>query len=145
MWVSFKPGDFVSYSEGSEDDELYVYARIIRLVRDGSTKLEAVYLVDVGLDEPIEVHAVDLYKIGIPRPLLGMELVPSDSDGSGTEPPSDGYKESFSGDITEAKKLISCEIEEIWQLPDDQRRKALRRLMLKWHPDKHPRGTSGTL
>jgi sacsin len=66
-----------------------------------------------------------------------------------TEDNSFGALEIFDGDTEECeefneeqlesiKEKICQELKEIWKLSEEMRRKALRRLYLKWHPDKNP-------
>ncbi|KAG9340815.1 hypothetical protein JZ751_020007, partial [Albula glossodonta] len=40
--------------------------------------------------------------------------------------------------LEEIKREIDKCLREIWSLPEDEKRKAIRRLYLKWHPDKNP-------
>ena len=42
------------------------------------------------------------------------------------------------GSLKSAKKNLCKELKEIWLLDLESRKKALRRLYLKWHPDRHP-------
>ena len=139
-WTSFSKGDYVGYAQTDEDGDYYIYAVVINRIRNES--LKSVYIIEIGMDSPIEANVLDMHKIHIPKSTSGMELVPSDkvnSDDAG--PCLSGHRESsLPTDIEEAKQQVTAELEEIWQLPEEQKRKALRRLMLKWHPDKHPEG-----
>eukprot|EP00057_Strongylocentrotus_purpuratus_P028463 XP_011682937.1 PREDICTED: sacsin-like [Strongylocentrotus purpuratus] len=139
-WTSFSKGDYVGYAQTDEDSDYYIYAVVIKRIRNES--LKSVYLIDIGKDSPIKANVLDMHKIHIPKSTSGMELVPSDkvnSDDGG--PCHSGHRESsLPTDVEEAKRQVTAELEEIWQLPEEQKRKALRRLMLKWHPDKHPEG-----
>ena len=38
----------------------------------------------------------------------------------------------------EVLEEVSICLEEAWQLPEAQRKKIIKRLLLKWHPDKNP-------
>ncbi|XP_071510274.1 sacsin-like [Diadema antillarum] len=141
MWVSFEEGEYIALQRMDRDEELHIYARIVRRVRGES--IQAVYLVDVGADDLVEASVSDIYKIHIPKAQACFDLVPSDRK----EPDYPGKSSlrnnpSFPGDIDEAKKHVSAELEEIWKLPEEERKKAIHRLMLKWHPDKHPEGPS---
>ncbi|XP_030840841.1 sacsin-like [Strongylocentrotus purpuratus] len=139
-WTSYSTDDYVGYAQTDEDGEYYMYAVVVKRIRTES--LRSVYLINIGKDSPIEADVLDMHKIHIPKSTSGMELVPSDkvnSDDAG--PCLSGHRESsLPTDVEEAKRQVTAELEEIWQLPEEQKRKALRRLMLKWHPDKHPEG-----
>ncbi|XP_030840009.1 sacsin-like [Strongylocentrotus purpuratus] len=139
-WTSFSTGDYVGYAQTDEDGDYHIYAVVIKRIRNES--LKSVYLIDIGKDSPIEANVLDMHKIHIPKSTSGMELVPSDKVNSDdAEPCLSGHRESsLPTDVEEAKRQVTTELEEIWQLPEEQKRKALRRLMLKWHPDKHPEG-----
>lgn len=124
----------------------------------GESNLLSRYLVDIG-SEKKEVDVLDLYKIKRPRPIheeddeeMGesvsdtMELVPyagssgqnarearaesSTSSQGATEPPKPRTLENA---IKEVKKALA----EIRKLPEDKQKKAIRRLFLRWHPDKN--------
>ena len=40
--------------------------------------------------------------------------------------------------LKSAKKELCQKLRAIWQLPTEEKRQAIKRLYLKWHPDKHP-------
>ncbi|XP_072166134.1 sacsin-like [Diadema setosum] len=146
MWVSFEEGEYVALQRMDRDEELYIFARIVRRVRGES--IQTVYLVDVGSDTHVEASVSDIHKIHIPKAQASkaqvcFELVPSDREEPDNQRQSSLRNNiSFPGNIEEAKKRVSAELEEIWKLPEEERKKAIHRLMLKWHPDKHPEGPS---
>ena len=39
-------------------------------------------------------------------------------------------------DLQEILRQLCQELREIWRLPEEERRRAMKRLYLKWHPDK---------
>ena len=123
----------------------------------GENNLLSRYLIDIG-NEKKEVDVLDLYKIrrpqqnheeenGMENELVSesMELVlytgeagqseqpraqPSTSSQGATEPPK---PRTLDNALKEVRKALA----EIWKLPEDKRKKALRRLYLRWHPDKN--------
>lgn len=124
----------------------------------GESILLSRYLIDIG-HEKKEVDVLDLYKIRRPQTIHEeddemeeecvsetMELVPyegankqsagqagaeSSTSSRGTnEPPKPRTLEN-------ALKEVRTALAEIWKLPEDKRKKALRRLFLRWHPDKN--------
>ena len=114
------------------------------------------YLIDVG-QERKEVDVLDLYKIKRPQQNHGeengvdesvpesTELVPYSGDGeqstqSKAQPStsSQGAAEAPKPRTLEnALKEVRKALTEIWKLPADKRKKALKRLYLRWHPDKN--------
>ncbi|XP_020604359.1 sacsin-like, partial [Orbicella faveolata] len=125
----------------------------------GESNLLSRYLIDIG-SEKIEVDVLDLYKIKRPRPIHEeedkemeeesvsdtMELVPyagssgqntgearaqsSTSSQGANEPPKPRTLENA---LKEVRKALA----EIRKLPEDKQKKAIRRLFLRWHPDKN--------
>ena len=124
----------------------------------GENNLLRRYLIDIG-QERKEVDVLDLYKIKrLPKQNLeeedemqnepvseSMELVPysrnsEQSKRSKAQPSasSQGAAESPKPTTLEdALKEVQKALKEIWKLPEDKRKKALRRLYLRWHPDKN--------
>ena len=65
-----------------------------------------------------------------------MELEPL----AGAEPPhsQSSSTRSLPASVDEAKREIDQCLAEIWTLPAEERHKAIKRLYLRWHPDKNP-------
>eukprot|EP00057_Strongylocentrotus_purpuratus_P020425 XP_011674899.1 PREDICTED: sacsin-like [Strongylocentrotus purpuratus] len=139
-WTSFSTGDYVGYAQTYEDGDYYIYVVVVKRICNES--LKSVYLIDIGKDSPIEANVLDMHKIHIPNYTSCMEPVLSDQVNSvGAGPCFSGHRESsLLTDVEEANRQVTAELEEIWQLPAELTKKALPRLMLKWHPDKHPEG-----
>ena len=123
----------------------------------GESNLLSRYLIDIG-QETKEVDVLDLYKFRRPQKSReeeededesiseSMEVVPyaGASDQStgqagaessrpaqeASEPPKPKTLENA---LREVKKALT----EIWKFPEDKRKKAIRRLYLRWHPDKN--------
>ena len=124
----------------------------------GESNLLSRYLIDIG-QERKEVDVLDLYKIKRPskqnleeedemqneRVSESMELVLYSGDGeqskqSKAQPSasSHGAAESpKSKTLEDALREVRKALKEIWKLPEDKRKKALKRLYLRWHPDKN--------
>ena len=137
----FYAGELVAYCaqlpyEGDQDGEshpiTYILAEIIKCLTSNSAEgeydFEARFLIDIG-GEKREVSVLDLYKFyqDYPDENSCKDLVP------------------FTGDVVkkpetydEAKREILEALRAAWRLPPDLRRKAIRRLYLRWHPDKNP-------
>ena len=105
------------------------------------------YLIDIGR-EKIEVDVLDLYKWKRPHEDVGThqedsfpetkDLVPYQGDGSATPPrASAAPTPPKPTTLEEAKKEVRKALNDIWKLPEDKRKKAIKRLYLRWHPDKN--------
>ena len=113
------------------------------------------YLIDIG-SKQIEVDVLDLYKFkrqehedeaeeGKSSEASAsyhqtMEIVPFRGKGKGQSkspkaPPKDDPKPR---NLQEALKEVRKVFAEIRKLPKDKQKKAIRRLYLRWHPDKNP-------
>ena len=64
-WTSFSKGDYVGYAQTDEDGDYYIYAVVVKRIRNES--LKSVYLIDIGKDSPIEANVLDMHKIHIPK------------------------------------------------------------------------------
>uniref|UniRef100_A0A3B3XF20 J domain-containing protein n=1 Tax=Poecilia mexicana TaxID=48701 RepID=A0A3B3XF20_9TELE len=136
---NFEEGEYVGYSTNNT----YIYAVIVKELPGCSGRCSWKYKIDIGEDEAVEVSHLDLYqfkrekkvKIGGMRDTFSMELgvlvesVPHSSQSA---------QSSLPTSLDEIKKEIDKCLTEIWTLPEEERRKAIRRLYLKWHPDKNP-------
>ena len=139
----FRPEEWVGYEE---KEGLIVFAivihRILQPEQDSDQPdLTDQYLIHTSPDaqEGKTVSILELYKI-----LRSAELK-LNQDGSRTlrlfNPDSEAtqLRQSLTADdLKSAKKQICEELKRIWKLLKDQKRKAIKRLYLKWHPDKHP-------
>ena len=156
----FRPGEYVAYErEDSTDEEpKYFYAKILyRIQNPVSDKLLSRYMIDIG-SEKKEVDVLDLYKIK--RPPKGneeenksdparesRELVPYEGKtGENREAnvgPSPSSSQGAAGEpskpttLEDAIEEVRTALKDIWKLPEDKKKKALRRLYLRWHPDKN--------
>ena len=156
----FRLGEYVAYErEDSTDEEpKFVYAKILSRIQNlVSEKLLARYLIDIGKEKK-EVDVLDLYKIKRPPKdneeenegdpaRESRELVPYEGKtGENREANERPFTSSSQGPAGERPKPTTLEdaveevrkaLKEIWKLPEDKRKKALRRLYLRWHPDKN--------
>ena len=150
-------------SDEEEAEPTYVHARIIRRVQSnvaktkckdrtkrkqkGESVLLSRYLIDIG-SEKIEVDVLDLYKWKRPHEDVGThqedsfpetkDFVPYQGDGSATPPrASAAPTPPKPTTLEEAKKEVRKALNDIWKLPEDKRKKAIKRLYLRWHPDKN--------
>ena len=124
----------------------------------GESNLLSRYLIEIGPSEKKEVDVLDLYKFRRPQkseeeesdedaPLSeSMEVVPyaaasgqnTGQTGAKSSGPTRGASEPPKPRTLEhALKEVKKALAEIWKLPEDKRKKAIKRLYLRWHPDKN--------
>ena len=140
---TFKPEEWVGYEvrEGCVVFAIVVH-RILQVEQE-SEDAEPIdqYLIRTSPDdqEGKVVNVLYLYKF------LRSAKLKRSADGSQTlslfDPDSETSqlkKTLDTDDLKSIKKQICEELKHIWKLPDDQKRKAIKRLYLKWHPDKNP-------
>lgn len=128
------PGEYVGYEmedpsmQQKEEDATFVYAVIMEEVdvQEGTSIFAKFYKINVGHDkEPQVVEFADLYKF---HRLQSLSLGLSDQHGISTQP----------GDKNKIFVQISDILVEAWRLPEIRRRKVVKRLYLRWHPEKNP-------
>ncbi|KAK5615093.1 hypothetical protein CRENBAI_005777 [Crenichthys baileyi] len=133
---NFEEGEYVGYSTNNT----YIYAVIVEELPGHSGRCSWKYKIDIGEDEPVEVSHLDLHqfkrgKTVKPKGITytsSMELVVKNVSPSSQPSPS-----SLPTSLDEAKREIDKCLAEIWTLPEEERKKAIQRLYLRWHPDKN--------
>ena len=133
----FEPGEYVGFEledptlNREKGEPTYIYARVVREVTEKSFPLLTKrYKIDVGGDQEIEVDVTDLYKFHRWSTLSSAIVVSERQEQSPPElPRSRNQQETFD----EISKLL----EDAWKLPEEKRRKIIKRLYLQWHPDKN--------
>uniref|UniRef100_A0AAV2JY07 HEPN domain-containing protein n=1 Tax=Knipowitschia caucasica TaxID=637954 RepID=A0AAV2JY07_KNICA len=131
---NFEVGEYVGYYSNGK----YIYAVIVEELGGDAVHLRQRYKIDIGEEEPTEVSFLDLYQFKCESPptqLSSQELqvvegaVPHSSQQNTRSSPAS---------VKEAKKEIDKSLDEIWTLLPEERQKAIKRLYLRWHPDKNP-------
>ncbi|PIK38933.1 putative sacsin-like [Apostichopus japonicus] len=124
----FNPEEYVGYNKAENLPEHFVYAKVIRRVQSGNSdpcqscwQYGVKYVIDIG--EEKEVAAIWLYNF--PRP-----------EDPNTLTDVNIRVDEFT-DLEQTKRQVSEIIEALWKEESTIRRTGLRRLMRKWHPDKH--------
>ncbi|XP_054575715.1 sacsin isoform X3 [Eptesicus fuscus] len=143
----------------------YTYAIIVQEVEredaDNSSFLGKIYQIDIGYSEYKIVSSLDLYKFSRPEESSQSRDSAPSTPTSPTEflapgvrniPPLFSGKESHKtssskhhspkklkvNSLPEILKEVTTVVEQAWKLPESERKKIIRRLYLKWHPDKNP-------
>nr|XP_034993079.1 sacsin-like [Zootoca vivipara]XP_034993081.1 sacsin-like [Zootoca vivipara] len=139
---TFLPEDYVGYLDSSKPREHYLYAVVLEALgpRQSGTGQVHTYLVDLGGGQHAEVSAYDLYHFR--RNNTASDLSKAVVLAEGSPGASSTARPLTSGNwyerpLSEIKKEVDACLAEIWSLSEDERRKALRRLYLCYHPDKN--------
>ncbi|XP_071487726.1 sacsin-like [Diadema antillarum] len=122
---------YVVHTDEPRTRILFRVARCVNRVLGNMVEGEglAVLLVATSVKSPSEILSV-LSEDGI-------EGITGERDDSDIR-----FKDSSPDSIAEAKRLVTEEVKEVLQLPQEEKSRAINRLMLRWHPDKHPEGLS---
>ena len=127
------PGEYVGYEiddpsmQQKEGDATFIYAVIIEEVNveETSALFGKRFKINVGHDkEPRVAEFADLYKF---HRLQSSSLGLLDEEETAAQARD---KEKIFAEISDV-------LEEAWRLPEDRRRKIVKRLFLRWHPDKN--------
>ncbi|KAJ7314030.1 hypothetical protein JRQ81_005922 [Phrynocephalus forsythii] len=138
----FKPGDYVGYLVSSQPQERYCYAVILEALGPQQSGRGQIYRyrVDLGGGQQADVSAHDLYHFRRCCPVSegkkSIVLMENSPGYSSTASPAVSG-EWYQRPLNEVKKEIDTCLAEIWRLSEEERRKALRRLYLCYHPDKN--------
>ena len=145
----FTPEEWVGYEEreGRIIFAQIVYPILPEGVEEGqvsAVQMRYKIFISENDEEGKTVGALDLYKflrgLKAPRPkpadpeAKALMLFDEDSDAVRVREALNQEPE----DLKSIKEKLCRELREIWQLPKEDRDKAIRRLYLKWHPDKNP-------
>ena len=130
VFLEFEPGEYVGYQlhdpslQLEEGVATYIYALIINeveLIYEDAILLTKMYQINTGYDkEPIKVDAAVLYKFHSMQDISELEK----------ELPRNRNKEVIFGEISEL-------LEGAWRLPEEEKRQIVKRLILRWHPEKN--------
>lgn len=163
---SFEKGEYVGFSKDETENE-YVFAIVVECLdipHPGQTRRNpSRYRIQIGKEEIIEVSSLDLYQfkrekvsapdgsitctdidiLNVPSQSEPSRSTPSQSEPSQSEPswsvPSP--KRPLPQTLEEVKTEIDQSLEQIWKMSDEDKSKAIKRLYLRWHPDKNPDNT----
>uniref|UniRef100_G3NSI2 HEPN domain-containing protein n=1 Tax=Gasterosteus aculeatus aculeatus TaxID=481459 RepID=G3NSI2_GASAC len=146
---NFEEGEYVGYNTNDK----YVYAVVVEELSGHCGIYTQRYKIEIGEDEPIEVSCLDMYQFKRPKKAQPgrrsctsaeascMDLVPLAGAVPHSSKPSaasSSSTRSSPASVDEAKREIDKCLEDIWTLPQEERLKAIKRLYLRWHPDKNP-------
>ncbi|XP_064601194.1 sacsin-like [Liolophura sinensis] len=135
----FEPGQYVGYEAydpmlSSEDgDAIYIYA-IVKEVCSAAdaSDWQTEYKIDIG--EIITVPATDLYAFHRKQISTTGEIEVFSGHATNTHTPDATESKS----LQEVKREIFKLLKDAWHKDEITKKKVLKRLLLKWHPDKNP-------
>ncbi|XP_041939470.1 sacsin-like [Alosa sapidissima] len=134
---NYERGEYVGFKKTSEDEHYYhavIVERLAALHETGQYCCR--YKIEIGKDEFVEVSSLDLYQFKREKTSASKQSVCRTIqlvDGPVPSP-----EEDFPETFEEIKREIDKCLTEIRTLSKDEQAKAIRRLYLRWHPDKNP-------
>ena len=143
--VGFEVHDpYIGSEESEETDAVFIYAKVLRAVRTDSEGdiplLGTRYIILIGPErKTTEASVTQLYKFvrragqKTSRPVKqNLDVVASPVDAADEEPV------AAEATLQQVLEEIRNELKEAWRLLDDKgRQRVVKRLYLKWHPDKN--------
>ncbi|XP_030850957.1 sacsin-like [Strongylocentrotus purpuratus] len=161
-YLGFFKGEYVAYQINTDIDihviPIHVYSQVLDVPENLLSPLRNKYLIDIGEEDPVWVSGLDLFKFLMLEESVdtGMTIMVycHSSDGQGPEGPATPETppttevpprtevppkpQPYPKNIEEAKQQVTDQLEEIWELDKDERKKAVKRIWLGLHPDNHP-------
>ena len=153
-FVDFDVNEFVGFEIedpvliNQNKDPTYIYSRITAILHDPGTSM-FLKRYRIKIDErnnTKDVSGTDLYKFHRVEQLLDSNAVISSTNENRQEQPMDTdtggdnqqpHEQPAKKSLSEVQEEISDMLEEAWKLPKAKRAKIIKRLCLKWHPDKN--------
>ncbi|KAL7882239.1 hypothetical protein AOLI_G00090880 [Acnodon oligacanthus] len=158
---NFEKGEYVGFRKDESKSE-YVFAIIVERLDElpgGTRRNPPRYKIQIGSDEFTDVSALDLYQfkrearagsdefieVSSPdiHPFRRETRSASVTNDTCTEidimpkPATASQKRPMPKTLEEVKREIDQSLKEIWNMSPEDKWKALRRLYLRWHPDKN--------
>ncbi|XP_065905190.1 sacsin-like [Dysidea avara] len=144
----FMPQELVGYEIENND---IVYAQVLYCNNaetydneDVEQIFELKYTITIGNDTELEVTVLQLYKF------VSAVKDPATQDFSSGELElhetgnSESAKQARQARVAGGKQAIRAAVKAAWNLPEEQKRKAIKRLYLQYHPDKNPDNPNAT-
>lgn len=132
-FIAFELEDEIDNASGRDEEiePLYIYAHIIREIereRPDDSILKIRYLIDIGErggDVPVIVPLTRIYRFVRKDSNTGDSLIKYDDEHVGSLP------------FDENCRRVRNMLKEAWSLDVTERKRIIRRLLMKWHPDKN--------
>lgn len=138
---TFVPGDYVGFLDSSLPDEHYIYAVVLEALgpRPSGAGQVLTYRINLGGGQEVEVSTHDLYHFRRSKPKSDLNKAMVLDQRSPTTATATNPRESnwYQRPLSEVKKEVDASLAEIWNLSEEEKKKAIRRLYLCYHPDKN--------
>uniref|UniRef100_T1J5W4 Sacsin/Nov domain-containing protein n=1 Tax=Strigamia maritima TaxID=126957 RepID=T1J5W4_STRMM len=137
----YEPFDYVVCPVNVNDEEnmVYIFGRIVKEVeKSQSSRFLRWFLVDIGEAEPEERSTLYIYKF------ISVDEMEVDMKNAMPMQPFQFQDENqssmkFSQNVEEMFEEVSEQLETYWKLTGADKKTAIKRMYLYWHPDKNPR------
>ncbi|ESO89577.1 hypothetical protein LOTGIDRAFT_164873 [Lottia gigantea] len=144
-YSSFYVGDYVGYElydpavndeteDNVTDTPVYIYAVIVDILQEDTEAQFARYKIDIGDEENIDVDSTKIYKFHRNLTSSSREIVLSEDSQQGRIPSESTVPTDKKSILKEIRQLLT----KAWKLSEADRKRVIKRLLLKWHPDKNP-------
>ncbi|XP_076152503.1 sacsin-like [Alosa pseudoharengus] len=133
---NYERGEYVGFKQTLENEHYYYAVVVERLDAASETGHCCRYKIQIGKDKFDEVSSLDLYqfkreKTSASGQSFCWEITLVDE-------PEPSPKEDFPKTFEEIKREIDKCLKKIWTMSKEDQHKAIKRLFLRWHPDKNP-------
>ncbi|XP_038061695.1 sacsin-like [Patiria miniata] len=138
--LAFDTGDRVPSETPADGATEKIYATILEQIdkSDETVNLSKRFKIDIGEKDPIIVKVTTLYKFLRPKKQPDMTVVPFTGEPTSDVPSAADVEQALPEDMQEIEEQIKKEVDEVFRMPLEERKKVLYRLYRKWHPDKNP-------
>ncbi|XP_038054984.1 sacsin-like [Patiria miniata] len=133
-------GDWLPSETPADGATEKIYAKILEQIdkSDKTVNLSRRYKIDVGGKDPIIVKVNRLYKFLRPKKQPDMTVVPFTGEPTSDVPTAAPFEQALPEDMQNDEEQIRKEVDEVFEMPPEERKRVLYRLYRKWHPDKNP-------
>ena len=142
----FMPQELVGYETETND---IIYAQVLYCNNtDNEEDMEQIfelkYTISIGNDTELEVTVLQLYKfVSVVKEPLAQDSSSGELELHETGN-SENAKQARQARVAGGKQAIRAAVKAAWNLPEEQKRKAVKRLYLQYHPDKNPDNPNAT-
>ncbi|XP_038066420.1 sacsin-like [Patiria miniata] len=137
--LALGPDDRVPSETPADGATEQIYAKLLEQIDKGdeTVNLSKRYKIDVGGKESIIVKVTRLYKFLRPKKQRDMIVVPLTQEPTSNVPPAAHIDQALPEDMQKDEEQIKKEVDEVFGMPPEERKRVFYRLYRKWHPDKN--------
>ena len=129
----FEEDEYVAFEvedpsmDGDSGEAVCIFAKVVQKIEEKGP-LQSIYRIRVSTNSEKDVCVTELYKFSYPDKILEGAVVPY--TGLQIDTPDKSPEEVL--------EEITTTLEEAWKLPEIEKKRVIKRLYLRWHPDKNP-------